>query len=248
MDDIIRPDRVERFTRFIEPRAESDENERPHITGYVTVFDAQSDLIWDFHETIARDAFTESLSDDAQARKSYFNHDANWILGNSENDTATFREDDKGIYLDAIPPKTHLADDAIVYVRDGYVNHSSFAFSVIEEEWSGTVEDPMRRILKGTFYEGGPVSDAVYPQTTTAVRSLYRGLGVDLSRVKPAVAKYHLDLDLTVDEKDIVKRTMDILGRAVDIEIGETEDDVKGSRSNIVKLKLQIALVRAKMD
>ena len=211
---LCEPEVIKRYTRFLEPRV-SDTDRGKTITGYVTVFDMLSDPIFDFREEIDPGAFTASLANPEITRKSYFNHDGNIILGNSENDTAFFTEDKRGIYLRAYPPETNAAKDVLILVRDNFVNHSSFAFSVKKQKWSGEPGKLRRRILEGEFYEGGPVGDAVYPQTTANSRKLYRSIGVDYDVLKLAVAKMHLEMDMTQQEKDVAARAIDLMSEAI---------------------------------
>ena len=210
---LCEPEVIKRYTRFLEPRV-SDTDRGKTITGYVTVFDMLSDPIFDFREEIDPGAFTVSLSNPAIVRKSYFDHDSTIILGNSENGTAFFTEDERGIFLEAYPPGTTAANDVVILVRDNYVNHSSFAFSVKKDKWSGKPGKLRRRILEGEFYEGGPVSDAAYPQTTSNARKLYRSLGVDYDVLKLAVEKMHLEMDMTQQEKDVSARAVELMSEA----------------------------------
>ena len=228
-----------RFTDFTEYRIDEEE-ERKHIVGHVTVYKKQSVPIWNFVEKVRPAAFTESLNDDSIVKKSYFNHDPNIVLGNTENGSASFTDKRTGIWLDTIPPLTQAAQDVIVLVRDKYVNHASFAFTVTEERWSGTLDNPVREIVKGIFYEGGPVSDAAYQQTSVDVRALYRGVGIDFQMMRANVARYHLGLDMSIEQLDTLKRTIDKLSRALVTppDSGESEAEIV-TRKEIMEINVR---------
>ena len=236
-----------RFTGFIEHRITEDEDGRKHITGYVTVYNQLSDPIFNFRERIIPGAFTESLSDKSYPKKSYFNHDPSWVLGNTENDTVSFTENDLGIYVDAIPPDTSMARDAIEMISGRYVNHASFAFRVNRngDRYLGEPENLIREIMKGKFYEGGPVSDAAYPQTTANLRNMYRNLGVNILEMRTAVAKYHLGIDLTNDELGILKRTTDLIGNAINnaTDSGESEAEAIANAERMGKVLRKLDLI-----
>jgi HK97 family phage prohead protease len=234
-----------RFTGFIESRVTKDADERQHITGYVTVYNSLSDPIFNFREEIMPGAFTDSLDDDTPKR-SYFNHNPDMILGNSENGTASFVEDRRGVFLDAIPPETRAAQDVVKLIEGGYVNHASFAFVADEDKWAGTAEKPIRKVVRGRFFEGGPVSDPAYPQTTMDVRTLYRNLGLDIDAIRLNVARYYLGQEL--GNADAVKRAIDTLNKALGSESGEDEHEARWNQERIGKLlnKLRALQIRAR--
>lgn len=230
-----------RFTDFTEYRVTEDD--KPHIQGFVTVYKKLSDPIWNFNEKMRTGAFKESLDDESIIKKSYFNHDPNIVLGNTENDSVTFTDKKQGIWLDTIPPATQAANDVVVLVRDGYVNHASFAFTVTEEKWSGTLDNPIREIIKGVFHEGGPVSDAAYPQTSVNVRAMYQGLGIDFKAIRSNVARYHLGIEMTTEEMDVLKRTADKLNEA----LNSTTDSGESEEETVARAKRMEAIIR-KLD
>jgi len=232
-----------RFTDFTEYRVD-EEDERPHIRGYVTVYRKLSVPIWGFVEKVRPAAYAESLRDESITKKSYFNHDPNIVLGNTENNSATFTDKKQGIWLDTIPPLTQAANDVVVLIRDGYVNHASYAFNVIEEKWSGTLDNPIREIVKGAFREGGPVSDAAFLQTSVDVRSLYQRLNINYEGMRRNVARYYLGLDMPIDERDVLKRSIDTLKKALDIRVdsGESEAEIvaRAERMGTILRKLKL--------
>jgi len=233
-----------RFTDFTEYRID-EIDERKHIQGCVTVYNKMSDPIWNFTEKNRPGAYKESLADETIIKKSYFNHDPNIVLGNSENESVTFTDKKQGIWLDVIPPLTQAAQDVVVLVRDKYVNHASYAFNVTEEKWTGTLDNPVREIIKGIFYEGGPVSDAAYPQTSVNVRAMYQGLGIDMGVMRDNVARYHLGLEISMKELDVLKRTADKLNEALNsaTDSGESEVEAIANAERMGKVLRKLDLI-----
>lgn len=153
----------------------NEENDKKNLIGYPSVFNEITDL-GDFEEIIRPGAFARAIRErhDAKALK---NHDSNLLLGRVKNDTLFLSEDDKGLYMVAVPPNTQTARDIIEEVENGYIDQMSFAFSVPDggDIWTtredGTV---LREIVDVDLWD---VSVVVYPQytgTSVGARSEFR--------------------------------------------------------------------------
>jgi len=155
--------------RFIsEPvsfRAEDDNI----IEGYAAVFNKDSQDFGGWHERIAPGAFSEVLNDNAVA---LFNHDMNYVLGrNGVN--VTLSEDQNGLKYTVKLPDTSFARDLKNLIKDGIIHQSSFAFTVLQQEWKHNDDAPsVRTITKiKRLYDVSPVTTPAYPDASVGARS-----------------------------------------------------------------------------
>ena len=180
-------------------RAENaDEVER--ITGYGAVFFNASDAgteywLWsDVVERIMPGAFDRALREDDV--RSFFNHDANFILGRTTAKTLELSIDSVGLGYAVTPSDSAIAQHSLSAVRRGDVNGSSFMFEVGAATW---VEQPsadgsrtlwIRQITEvKPLYEIGPVCFPAY-EATTAEAEGRTGEGGHPTIVAPAAAAW----------------------------------------------------------
>ena len=141
------------------------------IEGYAAVFNKDSEDFGGWHERIAPNAFSDVLEDNAVA---LFNHDMNLVLGrNGKNVTIT--QDDTGLKYRITLPDTQLARDTRELIKDGIISQSSFAFTVLEQEWrhSEKKDEPSVRTIKKIkrLWDVSPVTSPAYPDATVGARS-----------------------------------------------------------------------------
>lgn len=138
----------------------------PVFRGHAAVFDRESEDLGGFREVIARGAFRKAL-DGNQDTVALFNHDPNYVLGRTTNNTLDLREDPRGLHAYFQAPDTQYARDLREVVKRGDVSQMSFAFTVAKDDWQeredGTV---MRRVLEvDRLYDVSLVTTPAYPQT-----------------------------------------------------------------------------------
>lgn len=145
----------------------------PAIEGYASVFDTWSQELggdYPFMEKVCKGAFTETIEkDDIRA---LFNHDPNYVLGRNKAGTLTLQEDEKGLFVRIIPPKTQWADDLLVSIKRGDINQMSFGFNVILDNWVFEEGTDVRELLKVKLFDVSPVTFPAYTQTECGVRSM----------------------------------------------------------------------------
>ena len=143
-----------------------------HIRGYGAVFNSRSEDLGGFVEMIAPGAFAKTLQESDV--RSLQNHDANYVIGRSGAGTLTLREDDHGLYYDAMAPDTQWARDLIVSLKRGDIDQSSFGFRTVRDDWifdpEGNEEEVIRTLLEVELYDVGPVTFPAYPQTSSEAR------------------------------------------------------------------------------
>lgn len=172
MKDYIKnlPDAERRF--FAEPVAfekRDDGVDENVIEGYAAVFNKDSEDFGGWHERIAPGAFSDVVSDDAVA---LFNHDMNLVLGrNGVN--VKIEQDANGLKYRIKLPDTSLAKDLRQLVKDGIIHQSSFAFTVAEQEWKHSDDQPSVRTIKRVkrLYDVSPVTRPAYPDASVGARS-----------------------------------------------------------------------------
>lgn len=148
-----------------ETKAE-DATGAPIFRGHAAVFDRESEDLGGFRETIARGAFRRAL-DENQDTVALFNHDPNFVLGRTTNNTLDLREDPRGLHAYFQAPDTQYARDIREIVRRGDVSQMSFAFTVKRDEWQEQADGSiMRRVLEvDRLHDVSLVTTPAYPQT-----------------------------------------------------------------------------------
>lgn len=150
------------------------DGEPPALSGYAALFNSETVIAGYFREQIAPGAFRDAIkTDDVRA---LFNHDPNYVIGRTTNDTLTLVEDKQGLRYD-VTLDMNDPDAVRVHakVRSGLVTGSSFGFYVEEEKWQepakGSTDLPLRTILKASLFDVSPVTYPAYDSTTVSARS-----------------------------------------------------------------------------
>lgn len=151
---------------FEEREGATDENV---IGGYAAVFNKESADFGGWHERIAPGAFAEVLKDDAVA---LFNHDTNLVLGRN-GINVKLEQDQRGLKYTIKLPDTTLAKDLRQLVKDKIIHQSSFAFTVLEQEWRHEEGKPSVRTINKVkrLYDVSPVTRPAYKDATVGARS-----------------------------------------------------------------------------
>lgn len=157
--------------RFFPFEMRVNEGESPVISGTGVVYNQLSSVIWGyFREKIAAGAFTESIA--KRDVRSLWNHNTDYPLGRTGNQTLRLSEDSDGIHFENEPPATSWGSDAVASIRRRDVAQCSFGFVPLDVDWSiDNDEQLIRTIVKGELWEISPVTFPAYPQTEVSVRS-----------------------------------------------------------------------------
>lgn len=162
---------MERRTIQIEDIEYREQEDKPILSGYVTKFNKLSEEMWGFREQVAPGAFKKSLEE----RKvlSFWNHNSDFVLGNTENDTLKLSEDERGLKFELELPDTTAGKDARTLIKRGDVKGMSFGFRTLKDQWDES--DPknvIRTLLEVRLYEVSPTAMPAYPQSSVAARSM----------------------------------------------------------------------------
>ncbi|MGV0982633.1 MAG: HK97 family phage prohead protease [Polynucleobacter sp.] len=150
------------------------------ISGYASVWDKPSYPIGGprgFVERVKRGAFTETLKDGRNDTIILWHHNPMYIVGRRSVNTLTLREDDKGLYFEAIPPNTTWANDLAISMDRGDIASMSIGFNTVRDFWSpdGSKRDLLEVKLPEISITGTPA----YPSTSASIRALANGMNLD---------------------------------------------------------------------
>lgn len=110
----------------------SEENGKLIIEGYFAVFDSIYQIAPGMSESIARGAFSNSISGDIRA---LVNHDTTLVIGRTAVRTLELREDERGLWgRIVINPKDSDAMNAYARVERGDVSQCSIGFDIVLED------------------------------------------------------------------------------------------------------------------
>lgn len=154
--------------RAIAPEEEGADTE---IEGKGIVFNQRSEKLGFFYEYIEPEAIQSA---DTRGIISLFNHDGNYVLGNSDNRTLTLEISKEAVIYRVKAPGTQTIRDLVLSpIVRGDVRGSSFMFSIArggddwDEQSDGTIIRYVKKIER--VYEMGPVTMPAYSQTTTDI-------------------------------------------------------------------------------
>jgi HK97 family phage prohead protease len=148
---------------------------KPVISGYAAVFDKLSEDMGGWREKIAKGAFTKTLASDDDIR-ALIDHDSSLILGRKKANTLSLREDDKGLFVEIVPPDTTVGRDILVSIRRGDITGMSFGFNTISDSWNMENGVNIRTLTETKLFDVSPVTYPAYPDTSVAVRSMEQWL------------------------------------------------------------------------
>lgn len=113
-------------------KTRSEENGELIIEGYFAVFDSIYNIAPGMSESIARGAFSNSISGDIRA---LVNHDTTLVIGRTAVRTLELREDERGLWgRIVINPKDTDAMNAYARVERGDVSQCSIGFDIVLED------------------------------------------------------------------------------------------------------------------
>ncbi len=153
-----------------------EDNGAPKIRGYAAVFNSRSQVMTTpkgkpFVETIAPGAFKRALDGGADVR-GLANHEPTQLLGRRGAGTLRIGEDDRGLYYEIDPPDTTAGRDTVASLKRGDMAGSSFAFAVVEDDWSKDDAGMAVRELRSVhLFDVGPVTFPAYLEASAAYRS-----------------------------------------------------------------------------
>lgn len=163
---------MSKITRMIDVELRASEDNENNVEGLACVFDKETDLGY-FYEKIDRHAFDNCDMSDVFM---LFNHDQNFVLARTLNNSLRLSVEDSGLYQQSNIVATTQGNDVFKLVRDGLINKMSFAFSVDREGETWYVDEDNkehRTITKiAKLYDVSLVTYPAYEATSAMARSV----------------------------------------------------------------------------
>jgi len=154
----------------------ASEDGRPVITGYAAVYDSVSQDLGGFVEVVRRGAFDASLAENPEVSARVQHEGGLTTIGRTSNGTLKLKSDAKGLHYTIYPPDTTAGRDIVELVRSGYINKSSFAFSLRQplteaQRWNTEKSPPLRELLSVNIHDVAPVDGPAYEATSAEARA-----------------------------------------------------------------------------
>lgn len=150
-----------------------EDNGELTIEGYFAVFNSIYEIAPDMTESVARGAFSNSLSGDIRALT---NHDTTLVLGRTKAHTLELREDEHGLWGKiSINPNDRDAMNLYERVKRGDVDQCSFGFEIVNEETDFREDGSIHWTIKDVnLFEVSACTFPAYQETNIAARSAER--------------------------------------------------------------------------
>lgn len=142
------------------------------MDGYFSVFNQPYEVVPGWIEEIAPGAFSRTLRENKDI-KVLWNHNSDFVLGSTENQTAYLSEDERGLHGPVeINEEDQDAKNVYSRIKRGDVRGCSFGFEIrsMEEYWeeNGTYRTKLTDV---ELYEVSPCTFPAYPQTSISARA-----------------------------------------------------------------------------
>lgn len=150
-----------------------EEDGAPHISGYFAVFGEEYQIAPGMTESIAPEAFDNTISGDIRA---LVNHDSTLVLGRTKAGTLALHTDSRGLWGDiTINPNDRDAMNLYERVRRGDVDQCSFGFNIVREDsehrQDGSIHWTLREV---ELFEVSACTFPAYESTNISARSADR--------------------------------------------------------------------------
>lgn len=171
------------------------------IEGYAAIFGSYTSMGW--YAEVIEPGFFDGM--DMEETACLFNHDESQVLGRAKNGSLKMKADKKGLKYTSQLPDTTQGRDVYELVKGGYVDQSSFSFTVKKETWERVdrselegklSEDDLKHLSYGgkvdvrrmqegrKLYDVAPVTFPAYTDTSVAKRSHTAVFGAEEARKK----------------------------------------------------------------
>ena len=193
---------VRNTTGVVELRADATGK---RLGGYALKFNRLSQNLGGFVERIAPGALSKTLRDGGDVLCRY-QHEDHYILGRTASGTLRLALTDEGLDYEVDLPATSYAEDLAALAERGDVQHGSFAFRTLADEWGFTEQGfPLRTLLEIQLVDVAPVVQPAYLDTTSGLRSLAESRHLDLDSVRAAAESGQLAEVLRADDAQEVE-------------------------------------------
>lgn len=214
------------------------------FVGMAAVYNARSQNLGGFTETIAPGAFARSLKSRNEIRM-YVNHNADMVLASRRAGTLRLSDTTRGLQVEADLPDTTYGRDLSVLMQRGDVSSMSFGFSVPKGGDSWNEAMTQRELRDVRLHEVSVVTGfPAYTQTTAQVRSLDAladKTGLDVIRMDEAITKLERGEELSADDAALLNEAIAKLG-------GERAGETVVEASDESDATVLVALKKKQLD
>jgi HK97 family phage prohead protease len=159
---------IRRFAENKELKASVDSDGKlRYIESYAALFNVLSTDLGGFKEKIEPGFFKNVTTNNVVG---LFNHDSNYILASTENNTLEIIEDEIGLKYKIEFPQTRTIQDLVVSpIERGDLTGSSFGFDLDYDKTEYDEGSNVVTLLEGgaeRLYDVGPVTFPAYPKTS----------------------------------------------------------------------------------
>jgi len=195
---------------LVEKEARGASQKHPVMYGHAARFNTWSQNLGGFIETIVPGFFRKAISPEQLEAFSLFNHNDDRVLGATENNELTVKEDEVGLYHEnVLIGDTTDSNNMIAHLRAKRIYKMSFGFSTHPDgdEWQvdGTTN---KRILLpdgcSKLWDTSPVTFPAYRATDVGIRSLSRD-DKDVDRIMVALVRCEKNLPATKEDMENLK-------------------------------------------
>lgn len=213
-----------RMLRFANVELRAKDNEKKNdVEGIACVFDTETDIGW-FKEKIDRHAFDNCDMSDVVLN---FNHDDNYLLARTTNNSLFLSIDDEGLHQKATIIDTQQGNDIYKMVSEKLITKMSFSFVIDEDGGEEWIDDTHRVIKKiKRLFDVSLVSFPAYPTTEAFARS--ENLIDELAlrhRKELETMEENKDLNEVVEEKQNEDVKEEKADEVVEDKVDETKAD-----------------------
>lgn len=158
---------MEKIVRYANIEFRKAEEGSRTVTGMATVFNTPTDLGY-YIEEIDSHAFDGADMEDVVMN---FNHNDDILLAGTRNGSLQLELREDGLYPTGTIVRTQQGNDVLELVKEGLIRKMSFAFTVVDDDWSELEGKDYRRITKiGKLFDVSLVTFPAYPQTFVGIR------------------------------------------------------------------------------
>jgi len=194
-----------------------NEDGKKYIEGIIP-YNSKSLPIWGTTEIIDRTAFNKTISDKSEVR-AMWNHNDNYILGNTKSETLILENTDAGLICRCELPNTSYANDLFEIIDRGDVKTMSFGFTPVK--WNEDDKGKIRTLKEVQLHEVSfGVPFAAYPESTSL--TYMRGLSkrnIDIEKLNEVLEKDNI----SEEDKLIIKDNVEKLNCLIDNEAVKIE-------------------------
>ncbi|MED0667743.1 phage major capsid protein [Bacillus badius] len=211
---------MEMELRVTKARLESNSEGLLKVSGYVNRTEQPSEILGGtkrFIEKIAKGAFAQAIKSSQKDIDFLAEHDSKKILASTRNGSLQLKEDESGLFMQAIITPTSWGRDYYELINSGMLRNMSFGFRTIKDSWKRIEANLHERTIEELeLFEVSVVKDPAYSQSTIAAR------GIDL--IEEVIVPSNVKTGYAIDKKEERENNMETVHRYGETYKNEAEE------------------------